>query len=115
MSEEIKLDLSDRFFEKDGEYFIQSREYKGKDGHKLIFEKVDKKTYDEFLRKLAKKLIKKSGIKIEQVIYEALKYVPKKDLKKIERDINKPKPATVSAKKGCLMLTVGKQEIQIVG
>lgn len=108
--EEITLDTHEKFFVKDGKYFIQ------KDlgtGHRVAFVQVNKKEYDALVKKIAKRLAKASRVTIEEVLEAALREASLKSLKDVEKALNKGK--TFKKSKGCLELVSGKTRVLIAG
>lgn len=108
MAEEIKVDVHDAFFVKDGKFFVQ-KNLGNKDG--VAFVQVDKKEYDERVNALANKLVEESGVSAVQIVAQALRYMDLNSLKKIEKNLIKKRKVRI--KKGCVELECGNTIIPI--
>lgn len=85
-----------------------------KDGHfkKSVFKPVDEKNRVERLNAIAEYLDKKSKLDTKIIIFEAIKHMSERDMKRLEKEVSKKLPVRV--KRGCVALIVGKAHIQIV-
>jgi hypothetical protein len=111
MSDKICLDLNERFFEKDGKYYINKSVRLTKTGGRLIFEQVDRKEFEGFLKHLAKELVEKSGVSAEMIVLESLRSLPKNALERIQNKLNEETPVVVEHH--CLRLKIGKEIVQL--
>lgn len=79
-----------------------------KDGARVC-KKVDKKEIEQLIEKLSKKLVK--FVDKEEIIRQALKEVPMKTLKRIDKNLREKKPA--KKRPGCIMLKIGNDAVFI--
>lgn len=109
--DEIKLDIHDKFFTKDGKFYIQKSVGNRDNGDELAFVQVNRKEYDALIEKLAKELLERSKLSPHLVIAQALRYLSLAELKAIERKLKKKKPVRIA--KGCVEIKVGSSTIPI--
>jgi hypothetical protein len=109
MKKKIIVDASDHVAYIDGKYYARKRQT---NDDKLILVEIDKKTYDKRLKKLAKKLAPLSKLTVERILIAALRNANLDALARIERALKQKKP--VEAKKGCLYLSVGGTNLDLV-
>ena len=79
----------------------------------VVLVEVDKKEYDQRIGTLVDSLIEKVDEKglLKEVITNALRSLPLKEIVKIERRVEKGKP--IKSKEGCVMLAVGDYDIPL--
>jgi hypothetical protein len=106
----FNIDLHDLFATKDGKYYVRKK-LEGKNDDKTVFVEVDEKEYTTRVNAIAEKLVKKSGITAIEIVAQAIRYLPLKELDKIERNFKKRKPVTIE--KGCVELKTGNVVIPI--
>lgn len=91
---------------------LDRKTLKGHSGNPVFKER--EQDYEERVKKAAKWLAEKSpALKVEDLIAEALKGYPPRDLARLERSIKKKRK--VKRENGCISLNVGGQIITIVG
>jgi predicted transcriptional regulator len=85
-----------------------------KDGHfkKTVFKVHNDEKYKRRLDDIAEYLDKHSHLDTRTIIFEAIKHMSEKDMKRIEKEIDKK--TRVRVKRGCVALMIGKAHISIV-
>ena len=110
----FKPEVGERVMVKDGKKYRMVEEVIGKDQHvkRVIFEAYDEQDWKKRVDRLADYLINKSHIGIKDVLKSVLNSVDMKTLERLEKKMNQR--VKVKVKHGCLALTMGNANIQIV-
>jgi hypothetical protein len=109
--EEFTCNIHEKYFEKDGKFFIQKNWGVRKDN--IAFIEVDKKEYYENLHKVAKMIAKATKLTAEEIIFAALKSTDLKTVEEFKNAIKKKKK--VVRKNGCIQLEAGGATLVLAG
>ena len=101
-------------FEEDGKFFVQkdmSESLSGKADFTATYIEIDKKTYEDRLKALAKQLARNPNVKVEDVIFDALKEYPLSFIESYEKataiETQKEKPDIRTKPRYCCELVIG--------
>jgi len=101
-------------FEEDGKFFVQkdvNESLSGKADFTATYVEVDKKTYEDRLKALAKQLASNPKVKVEDVIFDALKEYPLSFIESFEKataaETRKKKPNIRTKPRYCCELVIG--------
>jgi len=101
-------------FEENGKFYVQQDIHEpmsGKADYTATYVELDKREYTKRLALLAKRLASNPAVKIEDVIYDALKDYPLSFIERFERatekETAKPEPSIRTKKGFCCELVIG--------
>lgn len=97
------------FLKIDGEYWYPYFDDETAQTHVIQFKKLKKEKYDALVVELVKRL--KDKVNVEDLLTHSLASADIKDLKDALKALDKKK--TVTQKRGCTALKIGKTELQI--